>query len=62
LDLGARGDPLEVVTDPDARYFGAKLGERTLVPGHAASRAETSFEVLLSQSLPRDQLSSHDEP
>ena len=26
LDLGARHDPREVVTDPDARYFSAKTG------------------------------------
>jgi uncharacterized protein YbjT (DUF2867 family) len=51
LYLSARHDPREVVTDPDARYFGAKLGERTLVPGDAASLAETRFEVWRSQSL-----------
>jgi hypothetical protein len=38
-----------VVTDPDARYFGAKLGEHTLVPGHGASLADTRFEVWLSR-------------
>jgi uncharacterized protein YbjT (DUF2867 family) len=26
-------DPREVVADPHARYFGAELAERTLVPG-----------------------------
>ena len=31
--LAARGDPRTVVTDPHARYFGAALGERTLLPG-----------------------------
>src|SRR5215467_1593497 len=29
-------DPREVVADPDARYSGAKLDERTLVPGEGA--------------------------
>ena len=51
LHLGARNDPREVVTDPDARYFGAKLGEHTLVPGGDAGLAETRFEDWLSQSL-----------
>lgn len=30
--LGAWGDPREVVTDPDARYFGAELADDSLVP------------------------------
>ena len=30
--LSARNDPREVIADPHARYFGADLGERTLVP------------------------------
>ena len=35
--LAFRNDPREVVADPQSRYFGAELGERTLVPGdHAA--------------------------
>lgn len=34
--LRARGDRREVVTDPEARYFGASLGERTLVPADDA--------------------------
>ena len=29
--LRARNDPREVVVDPNARYFGVKLGELTLV-------------------------------
>ena len=29
--LRARNDPREVVVDPNARYFGAKLSELTLV-------------------------------
>jgi uncharacterized protein YbjT (DUF2867 family) len=50
--LEARDDPREVVADPDARYFGAKLDERTLVPGDGAGLAETHFEDWLSQSTP----------
>jgi hypothetical protein len=33
-----------VITDPEARYFGAKLSERTLVPSDDAILAETRFE------------------
>jgi len=47
--LDARHDPREVITDPHARYFGAELGERTLVPGDDATLAETRFEDWLSQ-------------
>jgi uncharacterized protein YbjT (DUF2867 family) len=35
--LSAIGDPREVITDPDAAYFGMKLGERALLPGEAHS-------------------------
>jgi uncharacterized protein YbjT (DUF2867 family) len=30
--LKAVGDPREVVSDPEARYFGGRVGERSLVP------------------------------
>jgi uncharacterized protein YbjT (DUF2867 family) len=43
-DLSARHDPRDVITDPDARYFGGKLGEQTLLPGDDAILAETRFE------------------
>jgi len=42
--LGARHDPRDVITDPEARYSGAKLSERTLVPSDDAILAETRFE------------------
>jgi uncharacterized protein YbjT (DUF2867 family) len=48
--LGARHDPRQVIADPGARYFGAVLGERTLVPGEGAHLAETRIEYCLSQS------------
>ena len=48
--LEARDDPRSVIADPDARYFGARLNERTLVPGGDAGLAETHFEDWLSQS------------
>src|SRR5262245_28413679 len=49
--LRERGDPREVITDRQARYFGAELGERTLVPGDDASLAQTRFEDWLSQAV-----------
>ncbi len=41
--LATRGDPRAVVTDPHARYYGAELGERTLLPGADAVLAETRY-------------------
>ena len=50
--LSARDDPRAVIADPDARYFGARLGERTLVPGADAQLATTRYEDWLSQPAP----------
>ncbi len=50
LALDARHDPREVVADPHAHYFGAELGERSLVPGDGAQLGEMHFEDWLSQS------------
>lgn len=49
--LSSRHDPREVVTDPDARYFGALLGEQTLLPGDDAMLARTPFEDWLDQAV-----------
>ncbi len=49
--LRARNDPREVVADPRARYFGALLSERTLVPDDGATLGETRFEDWLAESL-----------
>jgi uncharacterized protein YbjT (DUF2867 family) len=49
--LSARNDPREAVADPQARYFGAKLSERTLLPGDDARLGETRFEQWLSQPI-----------
>ncbi len=48
--LRASNDPREVTADSDARYFGAKLGERTLVPGHDAQLGEIRFADWLKRS------------
>ncbi|MER5621929.1 SDR family oxidoreductase [Streptosporangium sp. NPDC002544] len=41
--LAAWDDPREVVTDSHARYFGAELGEGTLVPAGDAILGETRY-------------------
>ena len=48
--LAARNDPREVVADPDARYYGCELSERTLVPGDGAQLGQTRFADWLKQS------------
>jgi uncharacterized protein YbjT (DUF2867 family) len=50
LGLAARHDPRDVVADPHARYFGAEVAERALVPGADARIGEIRFEDWLSQS------------
>jgi uncharacterized protein YbjT (DUF2867 family) len=47
--LVARNDPREVVVDAHALYFGAELGERSLVPGDDARLGEVRFEQWLGQ-------------
>lgn len=47
--LASLKDPREVVADPNARYAGAKLSERTLLPGNNARLGETTFESWLAQ-------------
>ena len=49
--LRARNDPREVIADPGARYFGAALSERTLVPEDDAQLGETRFEDWLRQPV-----------
>jgi hypothetical protein len=50
--LSARNDRREVVADPHARYFGAELRERTLVPRGDARLGETRFDDWLSWEVP----------
>ncbi|HEX6628838.1 MAG TPA: SDR family oxidoreductase [Gemmatimonadaceae bacterium] len=49
--LATRDDKRSVIADANALYSGAKLGERTLVPGPDARLAETRFEDWLSRQL-----------
>src|SRR5438270_6944760 len=48
--LASFKDPREVIADPQALYSGAKLSERTLLPGNNARLGETRFETWLTQS------------
>src|SRR5262245_9622607 len=45
--LAALKDPREVIADPKALYSGAKISERTLVPGNDAQLGKTTFETWL---------------
>ena len=49
--LTTQNDPREVVTDPQARYFGINPGERALLPGPDARVAETRFSDWLTRQL-----------
>ena len=49
--LAARHDRRNVVADPNARYFGALLAERTLLPGDDAMLASTRFEDWFDQAM-----------
>jgi uncharacterized protein YbjT (DUF2867 family) len=48
--LVAMRDPREVIADPNARYGGAKISERTLLPGNNARLGDSTFEAWLKQS------------
>ena len=50
LDLSARKDPREVISDSHARYYGIQVSERTLVPSDGAQLGETRFEDWLRQA------------
>ena len=47
--LSASGDDRNVVADPEARYFGAVLEDRSLVPDKALHLGEMSFEEWQAQ-------------
>jgi len=51
--LMARTDSREVVTDPRARFFGAEVDERSLLPGTDARLATTRFDDWLARSMER---------
>jgi uncharacterized protein YbjT (DUF2867 family) len=49
--LRARHDSRDVVVDPHARYFGAALSEKSLIPSEGARLARTRFEEWLSRAV-----------
>ena len=51
--LGANGDPRRVTADGRARYFGAQLDDRSLIPGDDARIAPTRLADWLSGSTER---------
>jgi len=59
--LAALKDPREVIADPNALYSGARITDKTLVPGKNARLGETRFETwltLLAAEIP----SAHPKP
>jgi len=50
--LGARNDPRDVIADAHARYFGAELEERSLLPGDEAELGEIRFDDWLDRAAP----------
>jgi uncharacterized protein YbjT (DUF2867 family) len=57
--LAAHKDPRVVVADPNARYYGVQLSERTLVPADDARLGETRFETWLAKSATKAAAASH---
>ncbi|HEY1304750.1 MAG TPA: SDR family oxidoreductase [Vicinamibacterales bacterium] len=51
LGLAARHDPREIAADPHARYFGAELSERSLIPADDARLGEIGFQEWLNQPV-----------
>ncbi|MFL5599628.1 MAG: SDR family oxidoreductase [Gemmatimonadaceae bacterium] len=51
--LMARHDSREVIVDPEARFFGARVDDRSLLPGVGAHIAETRFADWLGHSVER---------
>jgi uncharacterized protein YbjT (DUF2867 family) len=49
-DLAARQDPREVISDPNARYYGIAVSERALLPNSDARLGKTRFEDWLAQA------------
>jgi uncharacterized protein YbjT (DUF2867 family) len=50
--LDARHDPRTVVVDSHARYFGAELGERSLIPAGDARLGEIRLQEWLNKPVP----------
>ena len=48
--LKARNDPREVITDPQARYYGIAPSERTLLPGDDPRLGDIRFDDWLQNA------------
>jgi uncharacterized protein YbjT (DUF2867 family) len=57
--LAQFNDPREVIPDPNAGYYGVKVGERTLVPGNDARLGKTRFETWLTQPAAKTAAAAH---
>ena len=51
--LKARGDSRQVITDPQARYYGVPVNDQSLMPGNHPRLGRTRFDDWLSRSLPK---------
>jgi uncharacterized protein YbjT (DUF2867 family) len=52
--MSARGDPHPIVADAQARYFGAMLNDKSLIPGPNARLSNKQFGDWLRQSITAD--------
>ena len=50
-DLAARKDPREVISDPQARYYGIQVSEKSLIPNYDAQLGLTHFADWLKQNV-----------
>ena len=57
--LAANKDPREVVADPQARYYGITVTERTLIPENSAKLGKTRFADWLAQPGAKATAASH---
>jgi hypothetical protein len=49
----SHGDDRQVITDGNARYFGIKLNDQSLIPGGPSRIRPTRFEEWLSHGVPQ---------
>ena len=57
--LASLEDSREVIADPQARYDGARVSERTLLPGKDARLGETRYEAWLAQPAAKAAAAAH---
>jgi len=57
--LATLKDSREVIADPHARYSGAEVNDRTLVPGKNAQLGETHYETWLTQPAAKMAAAAH---